>query len=98
CLRSNQNRIYAAAQLACMMPGRRSCNPARFAAGARESTIKSHAALCDDERLPANYPFVESLVKARAFLCQDALSHFDACIAQPRDASSVMARIHIHRA
>ena len=98
CFRSDQNRIYAAAKLACMLPGRRSCNPARFIRRARQPTVKRHAAFCDDERLAAHYPFVESLVQARAVLRQDALSHFDACIAQPRDASSVMARIHVHRA
>src|SRR4030095_8513873 len=98
CLCSNQNRIYAAAKLACMTTGRRTCNPARFAVGARQSTIKRHAALCDDQRLPAHNTFIESLLKARAVLGQDALSHFDACIAQPPDALAVMARIHVHRA
>src|SRR4030095_3834274 len=94
----NQYRIYTAAKLARVLPGRSSRNPARFTRSARQSTIQRHSALYDDKRLPAHYPFVESLVKARTRLCQDALSHFDACFAQPRDASSVMARIHVHRA
>jgi hypothetical protein len=64
----------------------------------RQSTIKGHAALCDDKRLPAHDPFVESLVKVRTVLCQDAVSNSDACIAQPPDTSTVMVRIHVHRA
>src|SRR4029453_18166758 len=69
-----------------------------FTRRTRQSTMKGHATLRDNKRPPAQDPFVESLVKARAVLCQDALSHVDACLAQPPDAPTVMARIHVHRA
>ena len=73
-------------------------NPARLARRPRQSAIKRHAALCDDERFPSDYPLIERLVQPGAFFGQNAFPYVDARISQFHDASAGVTRIHVYRA
>jgi hypothetical protein len=50
-------------------------DPARLDGSPRQSTIKRHPALCDDEWARSDDPLVESLVNLPAFIGQNPLSH-----------------------
>jgi hypothetical protein len=73
-------------------------DPASFAGRSRQSTIKRHPAFCDYERVLTNNPLIESLVKLRTIIGQNAVSHSDACISQLDNSSAGVARIYVSRA
>src|SRR5204863_9144173 len=70
-------------------------DPARLARRPRQPTIQRHPALCDDKRASTDNPFVKSLVKLRAFVSQNTLSHSGARISQLHDTFAGVARIHV---
>jgi hypothetical protein len=81
-----------------MAPGRTSGDPARLESRPRQSTIKGHPALCDDERALTGDPLVESLVKPRTLIGQEPFPHCDTCISQLHDALAGVPRIYVSRA
>jgi len=79
-------------------PGGRPGDPARLDWRLRQSAIERHPALCDDERAPSDNPLVESLVKPRAVLSQNALSHIHTRISQLHDTFAGVPRVYVNRA
>jgi hypothetical protein len=73
-------------------------NPARLDSTPRQSTIERHSALCDDKGAPGDNPLVKSLIKLRAVLCQNALSHIQTGIPQLHDAFAGVPRVYVNRA
>jgi hypothetical protein len=78
--RADKNCVYVRAKLVRVTTGTKARNPTRLTWVARQSTIEAHAAFSDHKRPPSNNPFVESLVKSRAVVGQDAIAYFDARI------------------
>src|SRR6266487_1219305 len=72
-------------------------DPASLSYRPRQSTIKRHSALCDDERAPSDNPLIESLVNLRAFISQNSFPHSDVRISQLRDAFAGVTRVYVSR-
>jgi hypothetical protein len=77
-------------------PSRRPRDPARLLGGPRQSAIKRHPALCDDEWLPGDNPLIESLVDPRALIGQNALPYLHTRISQLRDTFAAVPRVHVN--
>src|SRR4029453_14477493 len=79
------------------MPARSTIrDPARLTFGRRQTTIKRHAAFCDDKWLASDNPFVKGLIYLGALISQYAMSHVNAGILQLLNSSTGVARIWIN--
>jgi hypothetical protein len=96
--RSYEHRIHVRAKLTGVAPGGRPGDPARLDRRPRQPAIERHPALRDHKRAPGDNPVVKSLIKLRAILCQNALSHIQTGISQLRDASAGVPRVYVNRA
>src|SRR5207247_2642173 len=79
CLCSYDNCVHARTKPIRVPPSSSVSDPARLRWLARQAAIEGHPAFCDDEGPSAHNPFIESLVKPRALLSQNAFTKFDSC-------------------
>src|SRR4029077_21068243 len=94
--RSYEHRIHERTIITCVAPARTVGDPARLNRRPCQSTIERHPALRDHKRAPSNNPLVKSLIKLRAILWQNALSHIQTGISQLRDASAEVPRVYVN--
>src|SRR5882724_8280644 len=73
-------------------------NPPSLSWRPRQSTIKRHSALRDDEGTPGGDPLVEALVQSGASIRENAFPHCDTSLAQLRDAFAGVPRVYVNRA
>jgi len=78
--RTNKNCVYVRAELVRVTTRTKVRNPTRLTWVPRQSTVEAHAAFCDHKRSSSNDPFIETFVKARTLLGQNAITDFDARI------------------